>query len=247
MKKVAIVGWSTGPNSFGIGKYYMDFIVELGGQPIVLMPNMTEEIHRELAKNVDLLILPGGADLSPHHYGEDPGAFTGNPDVFKENFFTRHLKTYIEAGTPIFGICLGFQMLNVFFGGKLVQHLKYTDIHASDRRGVEAHKVLVSDNLREWDGYQRLEGVAVNSHHHQAVTFSNLGKGLVPNAFSNEFTKAVLEREVKKNEDILIEGFIHESLPIAGVQWHPEEWYEPHSRRLINSIIRQAKEKNVKS
>lgn len=235
MKKIAIVGWSTGPNSFGVGKFYADFIVEIGGTPVILMPNMTDNQHIEMAKNVDLLILPGGADLSPDIYGESPDLFTGNNDVFKEFFFKKHLHKYVEAGTPIFGICLGFQMINVFFGGKLIQNLKYSDIHAKDTRGSENHKVRTVSG----------EMIPVNSHHHQGVSFDVLAKDLEPTAFSHVYDKTLTNKEIEQRSMVLIEAFEHKYLPIAGVQWHPEEWYEDHSRELISRVM--SKSKKVKN
>lgn len=238
MKKIAIVGWSTGPQSFGIGKFYADLIAEEGGTPIIIMPNMDEDYHKKLAEEVDLLILPGGADLSPSLYGEAPNLFTGNNDVFKEHFFKENLKHYVHAKTPIFGICLGFQMINVLFGGKLVQHLKYSDIHASDKRGGEAHKVRTITG----------EIVPVNSHHHQAVTLDTISKELIPLAFSHLYDKTLTAIEQKNNPELLlVEAFKHKTLPIAGVQWHPEEWFDTYSRGMIRRLlsVRERKTKSV--
>lgn len=241
--RIAIVGSSSGPNSFGIGKNYAgfaSFIAELNDTELELtiIPPSPRSYHESLVKEIDLLILPGGADLSPHLYGQIPSWFTGNPDVFKEDFFKTHLSTYINARVPIFGICLGFQMLNVYFGGQLKQNVNNTRVHQNDSRFTEAHKVaLISLEKAKGGEYQTM---AVNSHHHQAVTPNLLSKDFRPMSVSSENHKDPLLNNLSRGT--LIESFKHRTLPIAGVQWHPEEWFDDHSTELIFSILEHKKE-----
>ena len=237
--KIAIVGSSNGPNSFGVGKSYTElalYLSELKGDRdmdlTIVNPWSSNKTHNRLSRELDLLILPGGADLSPHFYGEQPHPMTGNGDVAKEAFFRTRLSTYINNGCPIFGICLGFQMLNVYFGGKLRQHLRSSFLHQSDRRYTAAHEVI--DLEADKDSERRK--FEVNSHHHQAVTSDILGDGLVPRIISMEWDKKIPAGGASLGDDYtLIEGFYHKDLPISGVQWHPEEWFDYYS---ISEMLR---------
>ena len=118
MKKIGIVGWNTGENSFGVTKAYAEWISQYGVMQI-LSP------QEGIVEDLDLLILPGGLDLAPQKSNMLPSFHTTNTDVMKQFFFDVNLDQYIQAGIPIFGICLGFQQLCVKFGGTLVQDYSF--------------------------------------------------------------------------------------------------------------------------
>ena len=101
---VGIPGWLTGPNSFGVGISYLEFIRDyLKADDIrILAPDSP------IFKDIELLILPGGPDINPLRYGEMPSVYTDKPDPLREWFDVRKLPRYIEMNTPIFGICRGF-------------------------------------------------------------------------------------------------------------------------------------------
>lgn len=207
MKTIGIPGWKVGENSFGVTSNYLEFAKKYGN-PRIIMP-------WEEYVEVDLLILPGGKDISPSLYGQVPGFKTSDPDVFKEFFYTHRLKNYVEKNVPIFGICLGFQQLGIYFGSKLEQNTNY---HAqSPDRWEEAHDVYNMEGKR----IQK-----VNSHHHQY--FKNISEDLE--------VIAVAFNEDTDNKEYLVEAFKHKTLKIAGVQWHPEEFYDELSDKLIKQL-----------
>lgn len=213
MKKViGIPGWSTGENSFGCTKTYLHWLSQFGDIRII-MPF-------EDFVDVDLLVLPGGPDLQPANYGQAPSWYTGSAEPFKEYFYREKLKLYVEKQTPIFGICLGFQMLNVFFGGSLEQHLLY---HPSSKDRREAgHKIKFVG---------RKTAVEVNSHHHQGILKSQVSK---------DFEIIAVEdfKDTEAHLDLVVEAIWHKKLPIAGVQWHPEEWYDVYSENAIKGLLK---------
>ena len=217
-RRIGIVGASTGENSFGTGKHYLNF-ASLFGIPHILMPD--EDIQEDLS----LLILPGGLDINPANYDEAPGFYTSNQDVFKEYFYLQKLQGYIDAGVPVFGICLGLQQLNVHFGGKLTQNL-YGHPQSPDRFRY-AHSVVPADGKHV--------GFEVNSHHHQGVFLSQLGAGLKPLLYEERSEN----KKVWVEKNPLVEAFVHESLPVAAVQFHPEEVNNHFTMELIESIIRK--------
>lgn len=211
---IGIPGWKLGENSFGCGTNHLDFISKFGN-PRILFPQDDDV-------DLDLLYLPGGPDISPASYGQIPGFYTGNSDLFRQYFFEKVLPKYIAKGTPIFGVCLGFQMLNVIFGGTLTQDMPN---HAqSKNRWEEGHDVFTV-------GLPRKEGkFEVNSHHHQAVLYSDLSK---------DFDMVLYADNEDDTDNCIVEGFVHKSLPIAGVQYHPEEWRDGFSMSMINDLLKK--------
>jgi putative glutamine amidotransferase len=218
MKKIGIVGWSTDEKSFGVTKVYLQYLSTFGQVEIITPSN-------SIRNDIDLLILPGGDDMSSSLYGEIPSFMNTDSDLFKEYFFVNNLKYYIEYKIPIFGICLGFQQLNVYFGGKLTQHLPDLSInYYSEPRNKLVHSIdieIPSMSIKYTD--------EVNSLHHQGVLLKNLGDKL------NCIAK------LNSGENILVEAFMHEELPIAGVQWHPEYIYDELSKKLINYLLNYSK------
>lgn len=151
----------------------------------------------------DGLILCGGNDMDPAYYGEEINGAV-HIDYARDAFEMRIAKHFIEAGKPVMGICRGFQLLNVYFGGSLHQHISNVVEHRVEGKVEKVHEVLSTDGSIA----RRLYGerFVVNSIHHQAV--KRLGEGL--------------KITMTSTDGGIIEGFEHEHLPLFGVQWHPE-------------------------
>lgn len=212
-KTIGIPGYliSGSANHFGAGVNYLEWISKFGN-PRIIMP--WEEFV-----DVDLLVLPGGLDLHPSNYGEVPRFQTSNTDVFKEFFFRQRLKTYIDKGIPVFGICLGMQQLAAYFGCKLKQDMLH---HAqSPDRWETAHNLFkIKDNKYIVD-----KSIAVNSHHHQCVPVATLSDKVEPIYFS------------KDEEEFFVEAFKVKDMNIFGVQWHPEELYDKFTTETIKNLL----------
>ena len=159
----------------------------------------------------DGLILCGGNDTDPKYYGEEINGAV-KIDYERDKTEIAVAKAYIEAGKPVMGICRGYQLLNVIFGGTLHQHIPNFLEHQPQKEGqVITHGVkAVKGSLA-----QRLYGekFTVNSYHHQAI--KDLGKGLKITAYSQDGT--------------VIEAIEHETMPIFGFQWHPERMCDPET------------------
>ena len=151
----------------------------------------------------DGLLLPGGCDVSPARYGKPPvPEETVDDDLDGLQFDI--LSRFLAAGKPVFGICRGHQLLNVAFGGTLIQHLPGAESHMSRPDGSDnVHRVLAAPDSFLVPVYGPC--FTVNSSHHQGIEVP--GKGL---------------RTVMQAEDGVIEAIEHESLSVWGVQWHPE-------------------------
>ncbi len=155
----------------------------------------------DYSEEYDGLILCGGNDIDPSCYGEEiNGAKNINYERDKADF--KLTAAFAEAKKPILGVCRGSQLLNVFFGGSLYQHIENAAMHISYNDVYSVHGVTAVEDTLIYDLYG--SDFSVNSSHHQAV--KRLGEGLVVNARSGD----------------IVEAFTHKSLPIIGVQWHPE-------------------------
>ncbi|MDO4866589.1 MAG: gamma-glutamyl-gamma-aminobutyrate hydrolase family protein [Clostridia bacterium] len=160
----------------------------------------------------DGLLLPGGGDLNPALYhcpnmGSEPG------DDALDRMQMAALDAFVKAEKPVFGICRGHQLINVYFGGTLIQDLAQAPAHS--RCGGSADKVH-DVRSREGSLLYALYGARfpVNSAHHQGI--ERLGKGLVATQWAG---------------DGVIEAMEHASLPVFGVQWHPERMCLARARK----------------
>lgn len=164
----------------------------------------------EVDTNYDGLILCGGGDIDPKYYGEEINGSKGI-DAERDSAEFALLKAFVEKGLPVLGICRGCQLINVYFGGSLYQHLQKADQHVSVNGADSVHKITATEGSVLNDLYG--EAFAVNSSHHQAV--KALGEGLRATAFWNgEY----------------VEAHEHETLPIFSVQFHPERMCFAKSR-----------------
>lgn len=107
------------------------------------------------------------------------------------------IRYFIEAGRPILGICRGMQALNVYFGGTLYDFIPGHQVPDT----YPVHPTTATGLVAELLGPTPV----VNTNHHQAV--EQLGSGLVI---------------CQRSADGVAEAICHTTLPILGVQWHPE-------------------------
>lgn len=158
------------------------------------------------ALSCDGLLLTGGDDLDPALFGQTNQGSEGI-DPARDQAELTLTKAFANAGKPILGICRGHQLLNVAFGGSLIQDLgPVGNLFHRRTPGIPKDKVHSVRTL-EGSTLAALYGpmFASNSAHHQAV--DRLGEGFTATAWS---------------ESGVIEAMEHTSLPILAVQFHPE-------------------------
>lgn len=156
------------------------------------------------AEGFDGLLLAGGADADPKLYGEENVASKGiNPA--RDQLEMALMDAFVKARKPVLGTCRGHQMINVYFGGSLIQHVDTAETHMWDpvTDADRAHMTTAEKGSFLYDLYG--ERFPTNSAHHQAV--KRPGEGLVI---------------VQHADDGIVEGMVHRDLPVWGVQWHPE-------------------------
>ena len=212
-----------------------------GGEPVEVPLSAPPADTAKLIAGCQGVLLPGsGADVNPHKYGQDPIEECAAADVARENVDELLLQDAHNMGKPILAICFGTQMLNVWRGGTLVQHLPGVPVnHAAGRAVAVAHTAaVVPDSLLghiatvedppERDGLLRLP---INSSHHQSV--DTPGDGLRISARSPE--DGVVEA-IEGTPEGVGGNFV------LGVQWHPERTFDESaaSRALFARFIQEA-------
>lgn len=175
--------------------YYKDALRQCGAEPVAGSGFSPE--------GFDGLLLPGGIDLNPVHYGEEAIPATEYNDAL-DALQLDAFRRFLAAGLPVFGICRGHQLINVALGGSLIQDLPTAAAHKRNAADEDSVHLCVAEAGSRIAGLYG-ERFAVNSSHHQGV--ARPGSGL---------------RVVLRAEDGVAEALEHESLPVWSVQFHPE-------------------------
>lgn len=199
---------------------YAKSVAAAGGLPVELARDADVE---DVVERLDGVVLSGGADLDPVHYGEDPHSQLGQLEHDRDEWEFLLLAAARAAGLPVLAICRGFQLVNVAFGGTLCQHVEIDEGAGHPQWDVDGrtatHEVeLVEGTLastllpRQW---------SVNSLHHQTV--NRVGKGLVVSA---------------RATDGVVEGLETPEGDLLAVQWHPELLAKPDP--TFSWLVREA-------
>jgi putative glutamine amidotransferase len=222
------------PPRFGINQSYVRALVAAGCAP-VLIPILDDDNRlRAIYERLDGIVFPGGADIAPEEYGEQP---IGNVNIIEAPRDRTELtlaRWAFADNLPTLGICRGQQVLNVALGGTLYQDLRHqgvTDVEHSDADGrvrtAMIHRVRLDPNSRLAQLIDQTS-IEVNSLHHQAV------KTIAPQL-----------KVTGTSEDGVIESLESgDRRFLIAVQWHPEEIDEiPWVRRLFQGFADAAQTK----
>lgn len=165
------------------------------------------------AEGCGALLLPGGGDLEPWRYGQENRA-SRNLEPDRDGAELALLARFAARGRPVLGICRGLQVINVFFGGTLIQDLPgHSALEEKDR----LHPARTAPSfLLPLCGPR----CVVNSAHHQAA--DRLGQGLEAAQWA---------------EDGVLEALYHRALPVWAVQWHPERLDRPEGGAVFRAFL----------
>lgn len=212
-----------------VGEKYINAVAQAADAVPVLVPALGEQHLQDWLESFDGILFTGSpSNVEPHRYQGEPSTPGTLHDPARDATTLPMITRAVEAGLPVFGICRGFQEMNVAFGGSLVQKLQELPGKLDHREdGTQpldvqygpSHEVELTEGgfLYGLAGKRRIK---VNSLHSQGV--EKLGPSLVTEA------KAI---------DGVVEAFRVASAPsfALAVQWHPE-WKvmdNPFSRALF--------------
>ena len=199
--------------------FYADYaraVLEAGGLPVNLPLDAEPDMF---VGRLDGILLTGGADIGPEKYGHAPETDDFPPEPERDDFELSLLAGAAEEGIPVLGICRGLQMVNIFAGGTLHQHIP---VHAKFDQPTThlSHAVEFASGSALADIYGA--SLDVNSLHHQTV--DQVGDQLI----------------VTATHEGSVEGLEHESLPIVAVQWHPEMLPTRKKDPIFSWLVTQA-------
>lgn len=200
----------TGYQFLQINMDYIKQITNRNAIPLILTPSNS---FKESLAMCDGFIIIGGDDINPicYHETNELGLSKGINDV--EDALDKEIFTYcLENKVPLLGICRGIQAIAAFDNGSL-----YQDIATFHLRHAETEKKHTVERVNIGNLSKLLpENFLVNSFHHQAVK-----------SVSSDYIVTY------KNQDV-IEAIEHKTLPIYGVQWHPERFYTQESAVIFD-------------
>ncbi len=201
--------------------------IKLGAIPLIIAfpddVSKADQLAQDYVQLIDGLMLPGGPDVDPTFYGEEPHPKIGMTLYQKDRFEIALIKAALAADKPIFGICRGIQIMNVAMGGTLYQDLEsqYPELKIQHPQATLGQFATHHVELTAGSKLAKLYGqstIKVNSRHHQAV--KAVGKGLKVTAVAPD---GVIEGMESTDTDLFL-----------GVQWHPENmWQQEDPQQLV--------------
>ena len=209
---------------------YMQMLEGLGAVPMIMPLTRDSAILEHFLDLCDGLVLSGGADIDPVHYGEVDEGLCGAISPLRDEVEIAICRMAVARDMPVLGICRGHQVLNVALGGTMYQDLKIQQGTTFEHMvpnpvGGLVHRVdIAADSpLAELQG---AESMTVNSRHHQAIR--DVAPGLAVQATSPD---GVIESVYLPGKRF-----------IWGVQWHPESVWEisPENRKIAEAFLQAA-------
>lgn len=203
---------------------YVRAIAENGGVPVVLPTVDDETIIQRYVKELDGLVLIGGADIPPSAYDEQPHETVEPLTSQRYDFDRRLIASWLASDKPVLGVCLGMQFCNVVLGGSLIQDIPSEVGKEVDHRNYHRVRIARDSSLAKLLGASEAR---VLSNHHQAV--DDVGAGLKIVAWSPDGVNEAAER---------IDGGFG-----LFVQWHPESGDDrQHRDAIYGALVRAAAE-----
>lgn len=226
-----IIGITPTPSDSGriiISWQFLNAVRNAGALPLLLpLYGNDPELWESMLAKIDGLLLSGGGDIDPKHFGEEMIPQSNPPCAARDEMELYLCRRALEMDMPILGVCRGEQVLNCALGGTIYQDIATLRPDSlphrrHDQHLEKVHSVAITENtlLKKITG---LSEFGVNSLHHQAV--HDLGKGLIASAVS---------------PDGIVEGIeMPEKDFVLGLQWHPEILadFTPEAKAIFDAFI----------
>jgi putative glutamine amidotransferase len=217
---------------FCVGQSYCRALEMAGGAPVLIPLLSDEQALWDIYQRLDGLLLAGGGDIAPHHFGQVRTAKVSYVDPPRDRVEMLLVRRAVADDLPVLAICRGIQVLNVALGGTLYQdipsqipHALRHNFHPDHARNHLGHEVEIKGGTRLADilGATRVE---VNSFHHQSL--QNVPDLLQVTAVAPDGVIEAIEASRRRF--------------VLGVQWHPEELVDddPRMKHLFEVFVEEA-------
>ncbi len=204
---------------FAAGRKYFESVARAGGTPLMLPPivSLVDEIP-DLLRRVDAVVLHGGGDIHPRHYGQEPtaeqlyGIVTEHDEVE-----LAVVRAAIELDVPTLAICRGMQVLNVAMGGTLQQDI------GNENHWFEYTPVSLAPGSRIAAAIGTTSLTSCHCVHHQAL--EQVADGLLVTGHSHD--------------GIVHAAEVESASWIVATQWHPEDSadQDPQQQALFAALL----------
>lgn len=219
--KIALCGGleQDGSKQF-VNTNYIDACKKVGLLPWVFPYQIEESDIAAYLDGLNGILVCGGVDVDPKYYGEKAHEKLGDVNHWRDTLELMVIRHAMERKMPILGICRGFQILNIYFGGTLYQDIpsQYpsTMKHSFEKTEEAYHDCRVVENTPAATWFAG-DTTIINTFHHQGV--KDLAADFSPSVYA---------------PDGLIEAFYSEKYSnIIAVQWHPERACTLVSQRIF--------------
>ena len=219
------------PNKYVLNVPYVAAVIRAGGIPLPIPVDGDPSRALDYIDMIDGLLLPGGEDVTPFIYGEEPVPQVTYMIEDKDRMEMELIRLAMERKKPIFGICRGMQILTATLGGNLYQDLntQYPNVIAHRQNTSIRSQLTHTVKVEPGSLMAKLLGedtLRINSYHHQAVKE-------VPAGFSISVVAPDGVAEAMESSDGTM----------FAVQWHPEELVDRYPRfmPLFDHLIALAK------
>ncbi|WP_031517918.1 gamma-glutamyl-gamma-aminobutyrate hydrolase family protein [Desulfofalx alkaliphila] len=215
-----------------LNKPYVEAVMAAGGIAVVLpVLNKSSDID-DMLEFCRAVILPGGGDIDPLLFGEEPQAANGEICPYRDGFELELARRAMDRNIPLLGICRGMQVLNVAAGGTVCQDIT-NQIKNPIKHFQQAPRWYPTHTLTPVEG-TRLEKiigrapVKVNSYHHQMI--GKIGDRFKISAYAPDGVVEAIEDQDNNKF-------------IVGVQYHPETMWKTDAKALalFESLVESAR------
>jgi putative glutamine amidotransferase len=213
---------------------YEESVHRAGAESRILDPGTPAQ---EAVRTIDGLVLAGGGDVDPSLFGQAPHPTYEPAEPGRDEQEIALVRAAVASGVPVLAICRGVQVMNVAFGGSLVQDIPSSvsgaaHHHVAAPPSAIAHEVWMTRDSLLWtvmrESAEGGDTLQVNSRHHQAV--AKPAEGFVVCGTAPDGVIEAIERSGGSF--------------CLGVQWHPENfWRTGEFRSLFEAFVKAAQEK----
>lgn len=204
---------------------YLNALNVNGFAPILFPILDRTDCMDDILDRIDGIVVQGGIDVSPLTYGENPTVESLDFHLTRDQFELKLIEKALERKIPILGICRGLQIINVYFGGTLHQHLSYENAEVIHHRNKVIKETKHFISTKEGSIVDRCLGKRpiVNSLHHQGI--KDVGKDLIATSHADDGLIESIEYAG--------DAYLH------GVQFHPEQMTGEGAKRIFQDFFEE--------